>query len=115
MSLDEELVSLVAFQRTLEAAARVMSAVDAALDTLVGNKVVVTVLEARADQVRSGIDAPREIQVHRGEVYRQLVTQNAAAVAGAQRVDALRSRLASWRTGSPRRPGRPQGTQGTTD
>jgi carbon storage regulator len=60
---------------------------------VIGHRIVVTVLDVRGDQVRIGIDAPREVQVHREEVYRQLVAENAAAVASVERVDALRARL----------------------
>lgn len=47
---------------------------------VIGNDVVVTVLEVRGDQVRIGIDAPRSVQVHREEVYRQVAAENEAAV-----------------------------------
>ena len=46
---------------------------------VIGNDVVVTVLEVRGDQIRIGIDAPRSIQVHREEVYEQVAAENAAA------------------------------------
>lgn len=39
---------------------------------MIGDDVVVTVLEVRGDQVRLGIVAPREVDVHREEVYRAL-------------------------------------------
>jgi carbon storage regulator len=39
---------------------------------MIGDNVVVTVLEVRGDQVRLGIQAPRDIEVHREEVYRAL-------------------------------------------
>jgi len=35
---------------------------------LIGDNVVVTVLEVRGDQVRLGIDAPRDVKVFREEV-----------------------------------------------
>lgn len=46
---------------------------------VIGDDVVVTVLEVRGDVVRVGIDAPRSVQVHREEVYRELQAANAAA------------------------------------
>jgi len=36
---------------------------------MIGEDVVVTVLEVRGDQVRLGISAPRSIDVHREEVF----------------------------------------------
>src|SRR5680860_554396 len=39
---------------------------------MIGDNVVVTVLEVRGAQVRLGIVAPREIDVHREEVFRAL-------------------------------------------
>jgi carbon storage regulator len=38
--------------------------------------VVVTVLEVRGDQVRLGITAPKEVQVHREEVFAALTAAN---------------------------------------
>lgn len=60
---------------------------------VIGHEVVVTVLEVRSDQVRIGIDAPREVTVHREEVYRQMVEENEEAVASVERMEALRRRL----------------------
>jgi len=50
---------------------------------VIGNDIVVTVLEVRHDQVRIGIDAPRTVQVHREEVFAQVMRENTAAVASA--------------------------------
>jgi carbon storage regulator len=47
---------------------------------MIGHDVVVTVLEVRGDQVRLGIRAPREIDVHREEVFAALQHANRAAV-----------------------------------
>jgi carbon storage regulator len=46
---------------------------------MIGQDVVVTVLEVRGDQVRIGIRAPREVQVHREEVFAELEAANRSA------------------------------------
>ncbi len=46
---------------------------------MVGDDVVITVLETRGDVVRLGILAPRSVQVHREEVYRELQRANREA------------------------------------
>lgn len=56
---------------------------------VIGNHVTITVLEVRGDQIRLGIDAPRSVTVHREEVYRRVLEENAAAVASADRTSPL--------------------------
>jgi carbon storage regulator len=46
---------------------------------MVGDEVTITVLEVRGDVVRLGIQAPRTVQVHREEVYRELQAANREA------------------------------------
>jgi carbon storage regulator len=46
---------------------------------MIGNDVIITVLEARGDVVRLGIQAPRDVQVHREEVFRELQSANREA------------------------------------
>lgn len=55
---------------------------------VIGNDVVVSVLEVRGGQVRLGVDAPRHLQVHREEVYVAVSEANVAAVAAAAAVSA---------------------------
>lgn len=45
---------------------------------LVGDDVVITVLEIRGDRVRIGISAPKETPVHREEVYELIQAEEAA-------------------------------------
>ena len=55
-----------------------------------GGEIVITVLEVRGDQVRIGIKAPREVQVHRDEVWAELQQANrAAALADRTAVEGL--------------------------
>lgn len=39
---------------------------------VINDNIRITVVEIRGDKVRLGIDAPREIDVHRQEVYEQI-------------------------------------------
>lgn len=55
---------------------------------IIGNDIVVTILEVRGDQVRVGIDAPRTVSVHREEIFRAVERENTAAVAAAERTRA---------------------------
>lgn len=49
---------------------------------MIGDSVVVTVLEVKGDQVRLGITAPRDVTVHREEVLVSIARQEAAASCG---------------------------------
>jgi carbon storage regulator len=49
---------------------------------VIGNEIVVTVLEVRGDQVRLGIRAPRHVNVHREEVHAAIEAENRRAAAG---------------------------------
>ena len=46
---------------------------------VIGDDVVITIVEAGRDQVRIGIDAPRSVAVHRKEVYAEISKENTAA------------------------------------
>jgi len=43
---------------------------------VIGDNVVVTIVDIRGDKVRLGIDAPGEIPVHRREVYEAIQREN---------------------------------------
>jgi carbon storage regulator len=62
---------------------------------MIGNSVTIKVIEVRGDQVRIGVDAPRQVPVHREEVYREVERTNAAAAAASRRTaEMLRRRAA---------------------
>ncbi len=46
---------------------------------MIGDKVVVTIVDIRGDKVRLGIEAPEEIPVHRQEVYEAIQRENRRA------------------------------------
>ena len=53
---------------------------------VVGQDIVVTVIEIKGGQVRIGIDAPRDIDVYREEIYEQVRQENIAAVTNADEI-----------------------------
>lgn len=46
---------------------------------VIGNDIVVTVVDFRGEQVRLGVDAPRSVPVYREELYAEVSRQNRAA------------------------------------
>jgi carbon storage regulator len=46
---------------------------------MIGNDVVVSVLDIRGDQVRLGIDAPRHLSVYREEIWTEVQSANREA------------------------------------
>lgn len=46
---------------------------------MIGDDIVVTIVDIRDDKVRLGIDAPSDIPVHRGEVYEAIQRENRKA------------------------------------
>jgi carbon storage regulator len=46
---------------------------------IIGDNVVITVVDVRGDKVKLGIDAPKEIPVHRREVYEAIQRENRQA------------------------------------
>ncbi|MCC5949521.1 MAG: carbon storage regulator CsrA [Nitriliruptoraceae bacterium] len=91
---------------------------------VIGNDIVVTILDVRGDQIRVGIAAPRDVQVHREEVFRQLEAENAAAQGSAARARQLVARMPNPPRGAPNRarpvglspkPERAEPAEGDTD
>ena len=46
---------------------------------MINNNVEITILEVRGDQVKIGIDAPKDVPIYRKEVYLQIQEENKAS------------------------------------
>ena len=62
---------------------------------VIGDDIILTIVEVRGDSVRLGIDAPRSVDVHREEVYRELQAANQRAASPADAaVESLKALIA---------------------
>jgi carbon storage regulator len=50
---------------------------------VIGNDVKVTVLAVKGNQVRIGVDAPKEVPVHREEIYQRIQQEQSQVAATA--------------------------------
>ena len=51
---------------------------------VINDSIVITVVEIRGDKVRLGIEAPREVPIHRSEVHAAIVAQEKFPVTAEQ-------------------------------
>ena len=49
---------------------------------MIGDEIVITVVDIRGDKVRLGIDAPQDVPVHRQEVYEAIQREREKSSAG---------------------------------
>lgn len=51
---------------------------------IIDDNIEITVVEVRGDKVRLGIEAPRDIPIHRSEIHRQIHPHSEEATVGAK-------------------------------
>ncbi len=59
---------------------------------IIGDNIVITVVDVRGDKVRLGINAPTDIPIHRQEVYEAIQRENQRA-AGTEPEDATNAKF----------------------
>ena len=54
---------------------------------MIGDNIVINIVEVQGENVRIAIDAPREIKIYRGEIYRAIQEENQKAAAQLGNID----------------------------
>ena len=55
----------------------------------IGDNITITLIEVRGDQVKIGVEAPKNVKVFRQEVFNAIQTDNREAAANSQTLEAL--------------------------
>ncbi len=61
----------------------------------IGNDITLTIIELHGDQVKIGVEAPKNVKVFRQEVFNAIQSQNKEAAAGSVALEALSNLLSS--------------------
>ena len=54
---------------------------------MIGDDIVIHVVEVQGDNVRIAIEAPRDVKIYRGEIYRAIQEENQKAAAQPLHID----------------------------
>ncbi len=56
---------------------------------VIGENIIIRILDVKGDSVKIGIEAPKEISVHRQEIFDAIRQENKAAALGSKNIAAL--------------------------
>nr|WP_325189851.1 carbon storage regulator CsrA [uncultured Selenomonas sp.] len=54
---------------------------------MIGDNIVINIVEVQGDNVRIAIDAPRSVKIYRGEIYQAIQQENQSAAVPPQNLD----------------------------
>lgn len=54
---------------------------------MLGDSIIVNIVEVQGDNVRIAIQAPKDVKIYRGEIYRAIMEENKKAAAQVQNID----------------------------
>lgn len=57
----------------------------------IGNEIVVKVVAIEGDQIKLGIEAPRNVDIHRTEIYEQILNANKEAIQTKDAINLLKN------------------------
>ncbi len=49
---------------------------------MIGHDIELSIIDIQGDQVRIGINAPKNVTIHRKEIYAEIIKENQSALAG---------------------------------
>lgn len=55
----------------------------------IGNDITLTIIEIKGDQIKVGVEAPKDVKVFRQEVYNAIQNENKAAASSGNNFDIL--------------------------
>jgi len=68
---------------------------------IIGDEIVVSVVDIKGEQVKLGITAPRHVKVYRQEVYAAIQAENEAAASGTAELPILENLVDNRGAGKP--------------
>jgi carbon storage regulator len=57
---------------------------------MIGDDISISIIELRSDQIKIGVEAPRNVKVFRQEIFDEIRTENRLAAGGSQRLPNLK-------------------------